>query len=43
MNDYAENLDTAKNGKIIEVNREEWLFEVLTALWKKMGIDDIEH
>ena len=42
MNDHKEN-EAAKNLKIIEVSRDEWVSEVLIALWKKMGIEDIEQ
>ena len=42
MNDHKEN-EAAKNLKIIEVSRDEWVSEVLIALWKMMGIEDIEQ
>jgi hypothetical protein len=28
--------------KIIEVTKEEWLSELLQAMWKRMGIENIE-
>lgn len=31
-----------REGREIQVNREEWLSELLLAMWRQMGIRDIE-
>jgi hypothetical protein len=32
-----------RDDKKIEVSREEWLSELLLAMWRQMGIKDIEQ